>query len=215
MENQQLLSNIIKFKPNGSLYLSKGKNVMNVVTYSVGNYSDVDALKLIKSQFYDTSENAKFIKQEAVPKLTDVVRDIDVIVYPQSSSKLLKYFGEQIGKKCNAKLIPDSFIKSLPSEITIDTGGIEIDLNTFKGLYKIIENAEKNGYFELKKVPIQFRRFFTGYIKLSKTDYSFVDKNVLVVDDVLSSGATISEIYKILHANGAKSITGITILKKK
>jgi predicted amidophosphoribosyltransferase len=215
MENQQLLSNIIKFKPNGDLFLAKGKNVLNVETYSVGNYSDVETLKILKLQFSETSENAKFIKTNIIPKLSSKFNNIDVIVYPYSSSKLLKFFSEELAKQTNCKTIPDAFIKSLPSEISIDTNGVVLELKTLKSLYKIIETAETNGYFELKKVPLQFRNFFTGYIKLSKDSNSFIDKNVLVVDDVLSSGSTISEIYKILYANGAKSITGVTLLKKR
>lgn len=218
MQNQPLLSDIIHFKPNDKLFVAAGKDVRGISTYSIGNYKDVEMLKLIKSQFHENSDNAKYIKDIIVPKLYLEFKNknIDVIVYPTSSSGLLTYFSKEIFKQLRVtSLIKDSFIKSLPSEITIDSNGITLDIKTIKSLYNIIEKAETNGYFELKKVPVQFRSFFTGYIKLTHSTNNFVDKNVLVIDDVLTSGATLSEIYKILSTNGAKSIVGITLLKKK
>lgn len=212
-----LLSDIIKFKPNGSLFEAKGKNVMNVETYSIGNYEDVESLKVIKKQFTYNSENAKFIESAIVPKSIDVIKDnrIDIIVAPQSSSKLLQHYCETLSKKTGCRFIDNVFAKSNPSEITIDSGDTKLDLKTLKSLTAIIEKSEQLGYFELKKVPLQFRKFFYGYIKLIGDNQIFRDKNVLVVDDVLSSGSTISELYRIVYANGANKIIGLTMLKKK
>lgn len=218
MQNQPLLSDIIHFKANDKLFVAAGKDVRGITTYSIGNYKDVEMLKLIKAQFNENSDNAKYIKNVIVPKLYSEFKssNIDVIVYPSSSSGLLAYFSKEVSKQLRVNsLIKDSFVKGLPSEITIDSNGITLDIKTIKSLHNIIETAETNGYFELKKVPVQFRSFFTGYVKLSHSTNNFVDKNVLVIDDVLTSGATLSEIYKILSTNGAKSIIGITLLKKK
>lgn len=218
MENLSTLSNIIKFKPNGDLYISKGKNVLNVETYSIGNYSDVEALKMIKKTFNQNSEDSTFIKTKLVPqfiKHVNQINTIDVIVYPQSSSGLLSHFARELNSKLpHSVLLGDSFVKSLPSEIFIDSGEIGLDVKTLKRLNQIIENADTNGHFELKKVPLQFRKFFKGYLSLSTSKHNFIDKNVLVVDDVLSSGATISEIYRILKLNGANNIIGVTLFKK-
>jgi phosphoribosylpyrophosphate synthetase len=190
---------------------------MGVTTYSVGNYDDVTTMKFIKVNFTENSKNAEYIKFEIIPRVESLIkqRSIEVIMVPSSSSKLLKYFGNELSKKTGIPIIEDSFVKSLPSEIEIDTGGIAVDSNTIKRLYQIVQNSERVGYFELKKVPVQFRKFFVGYIKLNRDKKSFIDKNVLVVDDILTSGATLTEIYRILHANGANAITGLTLAKKR
>ena len=41
------------------------------------------------------------------------------------------------------------------------------------------------------------------------------DKNIIIIDDVFTTGATINECSKILKLNGAKNITAIVLAKTK
>ncbi len=43
-----------------------------------------------------------------------------------------------------------------------------------------------------------------------KCRYNFKDKNVLLIDDIMTTGATINECSRVLKRNGAKNVYGLT-----
>lgn len=53
-----------------------------------------------------------------------------------------------------------------------------------------------------------------GIFKITN-EYIFKDKNVLIIDDLITTGATASELAKALKESGAKTVAVLTIAKAK
>jgi len=45
-------------------------------------------------------------------------------------------------------------------------------------------------------------------------EYSLMDKDVMIVDDVLSSGGTMSDLFRAAKELGAKSVFGCTLFAR-
>jgi len=54
-----------------------------------------------------------------------------------------------------------------------------------------------------------------GFRVRNKKDYSLRDKNILLIDDVATTGATLFECAKILKENGAKNVFGAVIARQE
>jgi phosphoribosylpyrophosphate synthetase len=176
--------------------------------------TDSSSLLGIKNKFRSSDENAKFILDTINSiELNDI--KFDIILSPNSSSAMVNFVTDTISKKYGKPHLSGSFIKSLPSEITFSTGGDVLKEETLIYLLNFIQKAKSIGVFNLKHIkPVQFRKYFNNLFTSVPDLVKIVDKNILIVDDIITSGSTMNDIYKVLMAHGANNITGLTFLKK-
>jgi ComF family protein len=149
--------------------------------------------KLIHNfKYYDKTEAAKTLSNMMIKAYGDKMNEIDVISsIPMHKSKLRrrKYnqaavLANEISKICNKTYTPELLIKTKDSV-------------SQSGLSK--EERKENVKNTFKLNPI--------------LKNSIWRKNVLIVDDVLTTGATASECAKVLRRNGAKRINILTIAR--
>lgn len=209
-----------KFKP-----FQSNQQFIGVDIHSV--YKVDDATTLLKAIKYsghegidrDSKDYQHFIKRTAIYVTAKILKDIkpDYIITPQSSSPILNDLLDVLRDiNPHIKFLAENFKK------VIDIDKIEID-DSIKGLSpasrksieRVIKNAKKDGYFQIKKIANKDRKFVKNYLELIDT-YKYnklEDKNVVLLDDVLSSGSTFKEMRNHLMNYGIKRLSGVTIFK--
>ena len=186
----------------------------SIPVYSYVQIVDTIHLKELKSTFREDSEDAKFVS-DLVNNMTIPV-NFDLILSPASSSLLLNYFVSLLSKKYKKKTISNAFVKSLPEEISFCTGDVILDEVTLRKMLTIIDNAKRSGIFELKKVkPIYLRKFFINLMRPTVEISLIADKKLLLVDDIITSGSTMNDMFKTLMRYGADDVVGLTLLKRQ
>lgn len=153
----------------------------------------------------------------------------DVIIYPKSSSSLTAEFAKKIhDKHPSAQLVSDAFYKKI-----LNAEDVEPLINTKhpdwekfaannpadveklkKSLSKMIRDHD--GKLELKKMYKPYMKFIKNFVEMRdalEVLEAVLEKNVLVIDDVLSTGATMLEMIRQLVDNEPNSIAGLTIFK--
>jgi pyrimidine operon attenuation protein/uracil phosphoribosyltransferase len=161
----------------------------------------------------------------------------DIIVCPVSSSTIVKEFALRIAKLLDTKVITDAFLKQkafrLPEDkvealkliadkfidhdfVAIKYHGDEAMEFTNKIAQTIYGSIKKSGTLELKGIYKQFGKFVKGFMdKIADVEYEIMDKEVLVFDDVLSSGSTMSEIIRLVKDEClAKIVNGVVIFNQ-
>lgn len=154
--------------------------------------------------------------------------DPEVILYPKSSSPLLKRFVELLHKAYpKVKIADEAFVKSI-----IKAGDEDALINTkhpdwqkfsdnhpeaVTELKKSIKRIIKDGTLDLKHFYKRHAKFLKNFIEMknaSNTLDQVIEKRILVIDDVLSSGATMHEMFRQLREFEPESISGLTIFKR-
>jgi len=151
----------------------------------------------------------------------------DVIIYPKSSSPLVKQFVDQVHSAYpSAELLDERFVKKV-----IDAENLEPLINTshpdwpkfakdhpaeVKKLKQSLKTHVERGELELKKLYKPYLKFIKNFIEL-KDAYEVLERvmgaNVLVVDDILSSGTTMAEMIRQLQEFEPSKIVGLTLFK--
>jgi hypothetical protein len=218
-------------------YETHFKGAGDSVIYSILNYvSSTESSKLLSSikgkgpYSVDQKQYDFFLEQviESCTKLMSVAKP-DVIIYPQSSSKLVGDFAKHLSLKFpNAHLLSDVFVKKI-----LKAEDIEPLINTAHPDWKkfvethpheveklrrsLLKQIEDHGALELKKLYKPYLKFIKNFIEM-KDAYqvleTVLDKRVLVIDDVLSSGSTMIEMLRQLKELEPKYLSGLTIFKR-
>lgn len=188
-----------------------------IVTHSLYAAKGTALLKDIKNADFKTEETKKFLIRSAI-YANRVIKnfDIDIIVMPKSSSPLVKNFIKELQKRIFIPVYYDSFKKTSNfSNIKIDRDNPKISDKIIKKLEPILRRAIKEGKLSLTKILPQNRKFLLNLFDVvdKKMLKKIEGKNVLIADDILTSGTTISNIANILTLHGAQKITGLTIFK--
>jgi len=151
----------------------------------------------------------------------------DIIIYPKSSSSLVKQFVDEIHAAYpTAEVLSDAFIKKALNaedvEPLINTNHhlwkkfSEENPDSVKELKRSLKNQIKNGELELKKFYKPYLKFIKNFIEL-KDAYTVLEKvldsNVLVVDDILSTGSTMIEMIRQLKEFEPSNVAGLTLFK--
>lgn len=192
-----------------------------------GKY-EVDDVRRFK--FLD--ETASYIAKH----LKDSKLAPDVITAPRSSSGLLKEFAEILARKLgienvhlaayhkkeHPKLPSDraeamEYIKNhFIDHAMLDAKYHGEDREAFeneiaKGLYYKLKDG---GVLDAKKVHKPHAKFVKGYYDLGDLDDTLDGKNVLVVDDVQSTGSTMNDVFRIAKDLGAAKVYGAVIFNR-
>lgn len=188
-----------------------------------------------RSKFIDETTNhmaAEFKKLGMKP---------DVIVAPQSSSDLLSEFANALADKLGvASKKIGAFKKSEPIELPADKEAaldmiakkyvdFEYMDEKFKGDDTQRDNAireislavhrsiRKHGAIVAKELPKFYAKFVKNIVASAlegDDEYSLMDKEVMVVDDVLSSGSTMSDLFRACKDLGAAKVYGATLFAR-
>ena len=150
-----------------------------------------------------------------VDKMVNMHR-IDSLVYPTSGrSKLVNSIIDVIDRYTSRDMKNCSYelVKSAPTDIEFDFDALERDtsddLNQYNQMRKYAETVilpaiHKLDYFSLaQNVKPRYRKYIKNFLKFADPEtaerYSRLQgKNILVVDDINTSGATLDEIIRIL-----------------
>ena len=152
----------------------------------------------------------------------------EVIIYPKSSSTLVKDFVDRLHKAYpGIKIVDEGFVKKL-----INAGDEEALINTshpdwkkfadenpkaVEDLKKSLKRNIKDGTIEMKKLYKPYVKFIKNFVEMkdaSNTLDQVIGKRVMVVDDILSTGTTILEIFRQLREFEPEDLSGLTIFKR-
>lgn len=142
---------------------------------------------------------------------------IDTVLIMQSSSSLNQELSSELVKRMPGirvfnnviqKNLDISKIKFLPKE-----GMSEI---TIKNNNRLIQNAIKKGVFKIKSFHPQFRSQVIDWLELKNgfnIEKHIENKNILLIDDYLTTGSTLLEASRILKLLSPKSVSGLVLFK--
>ena len=111
-------------------------------------------------------------------------------------------------------------IKELAKEIEKDYRGKELlIIGLLKGsimfMSDLIKEMDLPIIIDFMSVSSYSGTMSTGVINISKdTDISVKDRDVLIVEDIIDTGLTLSHVRKLLEERGAKSLKICTLLDK-
>lgn len=140
-------------------------------------------------------------------------KSIDIILVPSNNSKLLTDIVEKLKNKFSNDIIIFSNIsKSNINNITVETENEQAKL----GSEEVLNRFKKSGkQFDLKKIPKRYARNFRNFFTFNIDNNYIVGSNILILDDVLSTGTTIKELIRMSYAYKPNNIISITLFKVK
>ena len=186
------------------------------------------ALKGINKWKFDISDNEireycrKFINQ--CDKLDKIY---DTIIIVPSGSDLNKRFMKTLSNIIGTKYNLEDFFHKVEKEYADDSINITQIKKDFGDNYKKVMHDIYDGfmkmkgkYFEAKYIDKKYLKYIDCIIS-SSNEYELFDcleyitnKNVLVLDDTISSGETVSRCVKAIQTYAPKKIDVITLLSK-
>lgn len=177
-----------------------------------------DILKALKSANYKSDPDViQFINRSAV-YATRILNslDTDVIVSPISSSDLVKEFAKQIQRRTYDEFYIDSFRKTPDiSKVSVDRDDPRITDEIATSMEKTLARAKRKGYLSVKQFAPSHRKFLKNLFEIIDESLykKVVDKNVVIIDDVMTTGTTAKQIHDILKAHGANTVVTLTMFK--
>lgn len=190
----------------------------------------------------DEPQLTQFI-QKAIDDLNTKINlyDFDMVVMPQSSSKVNQYMLRYIYRFAQPSLYYMELIKALPEDISFDMRGYENQylndvLENGRPRYTEAQKEEvktsvenmmdlihKKDYFTIAKdvKKSRMRPYITHFLRFKSEDDEQLAKsirknNILIVDDITTSGSTLNEILRSLRMiNEDNNITIFSLLGRK
>lgn len=185
---------------------------------------------------------ATFIKK-AVDNLSHKINlyDYDLVVMPESSSKVNDYMLRYIYRFAQPTLRKMELVKNLPANISFDMDAYEQQYlddvlengrprytaaqkdEAKQSINQMLDLIHKKDYFTIAKDvrKSRFRPYMMQFLKFaSKADEQLCaiirQQNVLIVDDIATSGSTINEILRTLRIlNEDNNITIFSLIGRK
>lgn len=211
-----------KFKPRIKTLPKSGVKVLSVYQKT----SNKETTEIIKDLKRGTPERGLSVQEDDYNSfltrtaifygrvLKDM--DIDTIFTMESKSSLSKDLTSKI-----KTILPNTTIKVLDNSIVKDIKNIKLNREgaklsdyEYKLLGDIYNDVRTKGEFSLKKIHPKHRSLFTDWIKVNEDSIRDVtDKNIIVIDDYITSGVTLDEVCLQLLKLSPKSILCLTILK--
>lgn len=186
------------------------------------NYSEI--LKAIKGQqsIYKIDRRSYniFIERTAL-FMASLIRkeEIDTILIMDSSSHILFDLADEINRRLPGYFKAHTFAKTIFKNPDIDSLQIsdefEINDKSRENIEYQLRKAKEHKYFSIRKInPPYFRKMIINWLKLNDHMLTnIVDKNIAILDDIVTTGTTIKEAARLIEDAGAKKLIGITIVK--
>lgn len=218
-------------------YVSNVKG-MGAPVYSLLNYVPSDettnlllSLKGKGTLELNATQKDTFMKEVSIAS-RKVIQDFkpDAIIYPKSSSPFTSEFADAVIQQANGvKVLKDGFAKAM-----LDAENVEPLLNTShpdwpkfaKDNPKLVDKLKKSlasqiksnaGYLNAKDLYKQQARFIKNFLEL-KVAYEKLDdvigKRVLVIDDVFSTGTSMSDMIRQVNEFEPSAVAGFTLFKR-
>ena len=189
--------------------------------YSTKGVNKSTLLKTIKKQSNLAIANEdynQFINRTAIFISAKIIKanKIDTIIISQSSSHILLDLIENIANRNpSITFMTKVFTKAKPDQIIINKTHSKITPEIINSLEKQVTKAKDNGYFQMKRIKVQFRKFIQNFIELTadKSLKKLENQNVLLMDDVISSGITLSAMAQLIELYSPNSVVMATIFK--
>jgi len=190
----------------------------------------------------DNPDLVRFI-QKAINDLNDRINlyDYDIVVMPQSSSQLNMYMLRYIYRFAQPYLHYIELIKSIPETISFDMDGYEKQYlddvlengrpryteaqkeEVRRTILEMMDDIHRKDYFTIAKDvrKSRMRPYITHFLKFASDRDKEIcgeirKQNVLVVDDITTSGSTLNEVLRALRViNSDNSITIFSLLGRK
>lgn len=215
-------------KSNGSQpwikSLGGGLSCFSVYKMTKTENDVVDPVSIIKSLKAPTSKESLKVPRGTVdqilqkgvelcvPWLEDL--DVNIVTTPQSSKTLSVKFGKMISQNLGTKFVPAGTMKDLESaKISSELPSSYSEKST-SGLTRSLERMKSSKSKDLNKhFRPRDRKFITNWQKIRDEDQFEQGSNVLLVDDVISDGATMLEMTRTLKKMGVNVVGCITLFK--
>jgi len=142
-------------------------------------------------------------------------KSIDLVVTIKSSSNLTKRFAEQFTRRINNQV----FFPAAITKAAIDKVKVSDDVpneKMRKDIQRVIDNVKtgKTAGLEIKKLRPQDRQFLVDFLELDEKLVKKIEgKNILIVDDYVTSGNTIAESMRLLELYAPNDIFAVTLFK--
>ena len=201
-------------------------------------------IKYVKfSESIQKDSNLTQFIQKAVNDLNRRVNlyDYDLVVMPESSSKVNQYMLRYIYRFAQPSLHRMELVKSLPEHISFDMAAYEEQyLNDVlengrpryteaqkeevrQNIRKMMDLIHQKDYFTIAKdvKKSKFRPYIMNFLRFRNEEdkmlcTSIRRQNILVVDDVTTSGSTLNEMLRALRVlNEDNEITIFSLLGRK
>lgn len=215
-------------KKNRIPYISAGKNVGGIEVFSgyllntqlPGTKDIMLALKDKHPEIVaDAADVNQFLNRTAQYLLATAFKgtSIDLIITLKSSSDLVNRFADQFSVRIpNRLFFPSAIQKANIDKIKVADNVPNEKIR--KDLQRVIDNVKSgkvNG-FEIKKILTKDRQFVLDFLELDESLLKKIEgKHVLIIDDFLTSGATIAESARLISLYNPASIRAATIFKVK
>jgi len=190
----------------------------------------------------DTPNLTNFIKK-AIDNLHKKINlyNYDIVVMPQSSSKVNQYMLRYIYRFAQPTLYKMTLVKALPSNISFDMNAYEKQYldDVFEdgrpryspaakeqaksSINAMFEMIHKKDYFTIAKdvKKSKYRPYIMNFLRFGSEEERELctmirQQNVLVVDDVTTSGSTLNEVLRTLRIlNEDNEITIFSLIGRK
>lgn len=204
---------------NGVIYsaYNKNKSMADDKTYS-------EILLAIKGQStkytMDYNSYKSFISRTAIYMANLILKEnIDTILVMDSSSPMVSDLTLEISRRLPKYYDMFTFNKQIfknpdIQNITIDTMGVDISDKNYKSIESNLNKMKREGYFKIKNIFTPNRKFIKNWLQINNNVLSkIVDKRVALIDDILTTGATLREANRLLNDAGASYVIGLTVIK--
>ena len=179
----------------------------------------INYLKGVSKENNISDRDLRKLIEYPLEKISDLINlyDIDLFAYPLSNrSNLVKTMISIIGEYTSRdmKNCCIEFFKSDPKDIEFDWEMFNRenadDLNKYNQQKEYVDNfimpkIKKCDYFSLaKEVKPKYRKYIKNFLNMPTESIEYLDnKNILVIDDIVTSGSTIQEILRLIgnHTN--------------
>jgi hypothetical protein len=227
IDGDELVIDYEKKSDTNNLRFGKGKLTpyvkklegVDVQVFSLYTFNDQSGTKIIKKlKANDISNDTyyQFLQRSAV-FASRLIHDlkIDLIVLPESSSPLAANFARAImGINPGIKMAPKNFIKARDvNDIKILYDHPKLTPAIIKTLESSLRRAEREGVLKMKWILPVNRKFLENVFSYDGNADIFEYRNVLIVDDVVTSGSSILPLYLAVEEAGASNTYCLTLFK--
>ena len=135
----------------------------------------------------------------------------DLLCITQSSSVLASYFAKAIaGRLSGVRIITAT--KNAASAVRYEPPEHLKDTKIVRNGYKALMDAG-DGNLSMKRIHNSVRAFFHGLYSIDADARDIAGKRILIVDDLYTSGSTISSIASELDRLGAADVAAVVLFK--
>ena len=210
------MNEIEKIKNNKSVVGTvNNHHVLSLYQSTDGNKAFLRALKGESELMVNRSELDRFINNSVIYAWNHLKNmKFDYIICGQNTYYFFDQFITRLFYKfsSNSLKLSNSLYKTNTQYLRLNNH-VPDDLKP--EVDKLLFSLKTKDTIKLRNdIPVKFRRYFSGFISIDKDiQYKIQGKKILVIDDILTTGSTFSEVFSILGNVNTKSFAGLSVFK--